>query len=294
MLIGVASKNDEALVRKALERPDLVVNPQHLFPVEAHWRPKIESIRRTLDTWNIAADSVVFVDDNPLELEQVTAEFPQMECLAFRMDDAQFLLDLRDRFAKRAIREEDVLRTASLRAGQAVRESAASDGAALDRLLEGAHAKLILRWGKQPVDPRALELINKTNQFNLNGQRYTEADWNKFLSDPSARLMVAEYEDRFGKLGKIAVIAGRVQDDGFRVESWVMSCRAFSRRIEHQCLKLMLQQWETITLCFESTERNGPFRNFMSELGMQSSMVSRGEFERRCPPLFHETESVSV
>jgi FkbH-like protein len=118
VLIGVASKNDEALVRKALERPDLVVNPQHLFPVEAHWRPKIESIRRTLDTWNIAADSVVFVDDNPLELEQVTAEFPQMECLAFRMDDAQFLLDLRDRFAKRAIREEDVLRTASCAPGR--------------------------------------------------------------------------------------------------------------------------------------------------------------------------------
>ena len=88
VLIGVASKNDEALVRKALERPDLVVNPQHLFPIEAHWRPKVEGTDwRTLDAWNIAADSVVFIDDNPLELEQVKAEFPQMECLAFRMDD---------------------------------------------------------------------------------------------------------------------------------------------------------------------------------------------------------------
>ena len=106
--------------------------------------------------------------------------------------------------------------------------------------------------------------------------------------------MVAEYEDRFGKLGKIAVVAGRVEDDAFRVESWVMSCRAFSRRIEHQCLKLMLGQWETITLSFESTERNGPFRNFLSELGMESPMINRVEFERCCPPLFHQTESVNV
>lgn len=292
-LIGAASKNDETLVRTALQRPDLIVNPQHLFPIEAHWHSKAGSIARILEMWNIASDSVVFVDDNPLEIEQVKAEFPQLDCLLFRKDDPEFLVDLRDRFAKRVVREEDALRTSSLRAGQVLREREAGDGSGLEELLKGADAKVVFRWGKHPPDPRALELVNKTNQFNLNGKRYAEADWKRFISTPTARLIVAEYEDRFGKLGKIAVIAGQVDSNAFRVESWVMSCRAFSRRIEHQCLRVMLHNWETITMRYEQTERNGPFRNFLSELRMEATTIDRVQFERFCPPLFHHTESIN-
>lgn len=292
ILIGIASKNDETLVKQALERTDLVVKPERLFPIEAHWQPKPESVARTLEKWNIAPGSVVFVDDNSLELEQVKAAFPAMECVLFRRDDPSFLIGLRNRFGKRAILEEDALRASSLREGQTLRQHAASN-ATLDTLLAGAKAKMVLRWSKQPPDPRALELINKTNQFNLNGIRYTEADWRTFLSDPATQLVVVEYEDRFGKLGKIAVIAGREQDNGFSVEVWVMSCRAFSRRIEHQCLKALIQRWDPVTLRFERTERNGPVQEFLAQIGFNGS-ITRTDFEQRCPPLFHTTEALNA
>lgn len=288
ILLGVASKNDAGLVDKALTRPDLVIKPQNLFPIEAHWRPKVESVERILKAWNIGADSVVFVDDNLLELEHAKMAFPEMECLEFRKDDARFLVELRDRFGKREVREEDKLRVASLRSSQAVRRAAA-DNASLDTLLAGAEARVTFRWGKQPPDPRALELINKTNQFNLNGIRHTEADWDAYLSDPATHLVVVEYEDRFGKLGRIAVLAGREQDSGFEVEIWVMSCRAFSRRIEHQCLKLLLNRWDLVRFRYERTERNGPMRDFLAEMAPDGRALRRAEFDRRCPPLFHQS-----
>ena len=74
------------------------------------------------------------MDDNPLELEQVKTAFPDMECLQFRKDDAAFLVGLRDRFAKREIREEDRLRVESLRANESLRQ-VESDPATLDALL---------------------------------------------------------------------------------------------------------------------------------------------------------------
>ena len=77
--------------------------------------------------------------------------FPEMECLEFRKDDARFLVELRDRFGKREVREEDKLRVASLRSSQAVRRAAA-DNASLDTLLAGAEARVTFRWGKQPPD----------------------------------------------------------------------------------------------------------------------------------------------
>ncbi|HVH71160.1 MAG TPA: HAD-IIIC family phosphatase, partial [Candidatus Dormibacteraeota bacterium] len=292
ILLGVASKNDRALVDKALGRRDLVVKPEHLFPLEAHWGPKVESIGRILEAWNVAADSVVLVDDNPLELEQVKAAFPGVACLQFRKDDARFLVELRDRFAKREIREEDKLRVDSTRSGEAVRRAAA-DGASLDKLLSGAEARVTFRWGKQRPDPRALELINKTNQFNLNGLRFTEGDWKAYLSDPKTHLVSVEYQDRFGKLGKIAALAGREDPGGgFDVEVWVMSCRAFSRRIEHQCLQLLLSRWEPVHLRCQPTERNGPIREFLAEMSPDGQTIHRAEFRRRCPRLYHEMECI--
>jgi len=288
-LVGVASKNDAALVRQALDRRDLVVQPSILFPIEAHWNSKAGSVARTLETWNVGADSVVFVDDNPLEIEQIKAAFPFMECVTFRRDNPTFLQELRDRFGKRAVRDEDKLRAQSLRAGQQVRD-AAKEGNALEDLLKGAQAKITFHWTRSPADPRALELVNKTNQFNLNGRRYADAEWNAMVSDPANHLIITEYEDRFGKLGKIAVLSGKEENDAFRIKVWVMSCRAFSRRIEHQCLKLLLDRWRILKLDFERTERNGPLQDFLRQIGAESGEVRTSAYTMRCPALFHQTE----
>ena len=61
-------------------------------------------------------------------------------------------------------------------------------------------------WELTRVTVRAFELINKTNQFNLNGKRFSESDWLSFLQDPAAFLLTASYEDKYGPLGKVAVI----------------------------------------------------------------------------------------
>jgi predicted enzyme involved in methoxymalonyl-ACP biosynthesis len=105
---------------------------------------------------------------------------------------------------------------------------------------------------------------------------------------------VVEYEDRFGKLGKIAVLAGQEKDGGFELQVWVMSCRAFSRRIEHQCLKLLLSRWDQVRFRYERTERNGPVQTFLAEIAPGGAAISRAEFDRRCPPLFHKVECTSV
>jgi FkbH-like protein len=293
ILLGVATKNDAGLVGEALTRKDLVIQPQHLFPIEAHWHPKGESVERILEAWNVAPESVVFVDDNPLELEQVKRAFPTIECLQFRKDEAGFLVELRDRCGKREIREEDKLRVASLRTDFAARRIA-EKGVSLDDLLSAADARVTLRWGKHPPDLRALELVNKTNQFNLNGIRYTEGDWYAYLSDPKTHLLVVEYEDKFGKLGKIAVLSGREQRGAFEVEVWVMSCRAFSRRIEHQCLRLLLDRWDPVRFKFARNERNAPMLDFLGQVAPRRCEVRRAEFGACCPPLFHQTECMSA
>jgi len=270
VLVGVASKNDPALVKQALAREDLILPGRAVFPVEASWGPKSDAVARILRAWNISADAVVFVDDSPMELAEVQTRHPEIETILFPKNDFQALNDLfyglRDRFGKSSISMEDSLRSESLRRAQEATTVASTQS--VETFLEQAEAEFEFEFSKDQADSRAFELINKTNQFNLNGRRLTEASWQSFLKDPDAFLLAVTYKDKYGPLGKIAVVAGRVQAGSVVIENWVMSCRAFSRRIEHRSLEELIRRFnaDEVVLDFELTPRNGPLRDFLSEL----------------------------
>ncbi len=114
------------------------------------------------------------------------------------------------------------------------------------------------------------------------------------------------YKDKFGPLGDIAVIAGRRDRDVLLVDTWVMSCRAFSRRIEHQCVRLLFDQFSVGEIAFDyrPTDRNGPCQEFFSAIvgdSLRESPAARGasgllcrlpkdRFAAHCPPLFHRVK----
>ena len=294
VLIGIATKNDPALVEEAFRTRNPVLSQKRIFPIIANWGPKSESVRKIIEAWNIGPDCVVFIDDSPLELAEVQAAHPKVEGVLFPKDDDkaayQLLFDLRDKFGKLAVTTEDGLRLESLRASQAISYIQKGEGYTPERFLREAGGKLSLSYNNQPPDPRALELINKTNQFNLNGKRHTEASWHQYLSDPAAFLMVASYEDKYGPLGKIAVMAGRAQDGKLSIDHWVMSCRAFSRRIEHGCLHQVLAKFGASEANFDyvQTARNQPVLDFFTELtGRPEVCTIRKEvLQAKCPPIY--------
>lgn len=272
VLLAACSKNEMTTAEAALARKDLFLNAESLFPVCANWGPKSASVGRILDTWNIAADAVVFVDDSPMELDEVQRAYPGMTCLAFPGKDPaavwNLLGRLRDLFGKPELMEEDRLRQSSIRASAQVREMAAEGGSAeFLRTLEGT---VTLAWQVDQADKRPLELINKTNQFNLNGRRMGESEWQRLLGRNDTIVAVASYQDKFGPLGKIAVLVGSQAGRKVRVSHWVMSCRAFSRRIEHHMLDSLFRHCdaEEIAFAFANTEKNQPLREFFAAVGV--------------------------
>ena len=67
-LIGVASKNDSELAAAAFERNDLLLPRRECVSHRGELeRGSQESVQRILKKWNILPDSVVFVDDSPME-----------------------------------------------------------------------------------------------------------------------------------------------------------------------------------------------------------------------------------
>jgi FkbH-like protein len=295
VLVAVASRNSVGIVEQAFGREDLLLKREHIFPLEVHWGPKSESVGRILSAWNIAAVAAVFVDDSDLEVTEVKAAHPELDCRLFPADAANgfnFLWQIRDAFGGSRISTEDRLRRESLRRADEFRSSQAA-AASHDDFFRGIGAVVTFHCDPPASDPRTLELVNKTNQFNLNGTRYDEAGWHAATKAPGAFVISASYEDKFGPLGTIAVMKGRANGATVVVDTWVMSCRALGRRIEHQCVQAVFDRLAAEELAFDfvATNRNQPlqlfFQQLLGELPQQRVTLRRRQFREQCPGLFH-------
>ncbi len=297
VLVGVASKNDLANVTEVLQRADCLIAASSLFPVEANWDAKSKSVARILEAWNIGESDVVFVDDSPIELAEVGRRFPGMTTLLFPAGDVagcwNLIGHLRDLFGKDTFTTEDRLRSASLRSARIQQESPTETDSDMDSFLSQAEGVLTI----EPVrasDIRALELVNKTNQFNLNGRRWNEAEWKRMLNRVDSVTMAVSYQDKYGPLGKIAVLAGTRSASSLNVHTWAMSCRAFGRRVEFHTLHQLFDTHaiQQLHLDFEATNKNGPLQRFLSQIAGPDQRVTQREFSERSVPLCHTVKVI--
>lgn len=268
VLIGVASKNDPTVVRSALARSDLWIDASSLFPVCTGWHAKSQSVAAILKAWNITAHDVVFVDDSPMELDEVQSHHPAIECLLFEPQAPERALRccerLRDLFGRPTLTPDDGLRAASVRSLAAFEadKDAQDNHMAFVRGLQGV---IRVRRDGETHAERALDLLNKTNQFNLNGRRVSVRELADLRDSADAFVLEVEYSDRYGTLGTVGVAAGRIADDHVLLQHWVLSCRAFSRHVEHHMLHAILQlsPERPLHLAYASTAKNGPLQAFL-------------------------------
>jgi len=294
VLVAVASKADPEVVEQGLVAPGLLIERDTLFPVEASWGAKSDAVARVLAAWNVGPESVVFVDDSPTELAEVQAVHPAIECLRFPTGDETatyaLLERLRDLFGKERLSGEDALRLASLKSGAALSAALDDSPARQDAFLAAAGQELACLAAAG--DQRPLELVNKTNQFNLNGRRWGEREWQDLLAREDAVAVCLAYRDKYGPLGKISTIAGRRDGATLHVDAWVLSCRAFSRRIEYATLSCLFERWNLDALVFDyrPTARNHLVGDFLATMldgpAGAGARLTRAAFTERCPALY--------
>jgi predicted enzyme involved in methoxymalonyl-ACP biosynthesis len=108
--------------------------------------------------------------------------------------------------------------------------------------------------------------------------RLSEGDWLRLLANPESFVVSVSYEDKFGPLGVIAVVAGKQASNRLEVTTWVMSCRAFSRRIEHHTLEYLcrISGAKNISLAFQPTERNQALQEFLTSIDFAANGANQG------------------
>jgi len=245
IVLAICSKNEDEIARAPFRNhPDMLIREDHIAVFQANWTDKATNIRAIAEELSLGLESMVFLDDNPVERHQVRRELPQVAVPELPSDPALYsrTLAAAGYFEALTVSDED-LRRADFYQNNARRANLQKTAGDLGSYLASLEMEITL----QPFDglgrARVTQLINKSNQFNLTTKRYTEAQIAEMERDPSYFTLQVRLTDVFGDNGMISVvICRRLSTEEWEIDTWIMSCRVMGRCVENMVLGTVLEQ----------------------------------------------------
>ena len=275
VILAVCSKNDEANALEPFDQhPEMVLRRSDIASFVANWNDKPSNLRAIAEELNIGIDSLVFVDDNPFERNLVREELPMVAVPEISEDPATYARTLADAgyFEAVSVTDEDRVRSQQYQSNRE-REQLKASVTDLDSYLRNLDMELIWRRFDAVGLQRTVQLINKTNQFNLTTRRYSEADVLALIDDARAFGLQLRLVDRFGDNGIIGIVIGRMaDDDDLLIDTWLMSCRVLGRQVEPTTLNLVAESAKKLGARrlvgeYLPTKKNGMVRDHYPKLG---------------------------
>ena len=278
ILLAIASKNNREDALGAFhDNPEMILQLDDFAAIEANWNNKADSLVRIAGHLNLGLDSLVFFDDNPAERELIRQRLPQVAVVEVPDEPALFRQALLDSlcFEHVTLTGADLQRTDHYRAEdqrQQVRQQFNSMADYLQSLQMEAEVR--------PLDeqdlPRALQLLGKTNQFNLTTRRHGREVVSSMMGDDDAICLTLRLRDRFGDYGLVSVLLAVAEQyqghRALRIDSWLLSCRAIGRTVEQHLFGSLLQQarssgWQMLVGEYRSSAKNAQVSDLYPRLG---------------------------
>jgi FkbH-like protein len=236
VLLAIVSKNNEADVREAFQvrAADLGLGLDNFVATKISWNEKSDSIRELAQELSLALDSFVFVDDNPMECEAIRLQLPEVAVIEAAVEEPWKLVELlsaQSFFDAAVVTDDDVNRLNEYRA-QAQRSELASSAGDRDEFLASLGIVCTFLSALDAPLARSVQLLAKTNQFNLTTRRRSAAEVEEFASAPGGQAIAVRVRDRFGDAGVVGLALARSEGDSCFIDSLLLSCRVIGRGIE--------------------------------------------------------------
>ena len=275
ILLSIASKNDHATAWKKLEQ--LGISDYFLYP-QIGWAPKSMGIKNIAESLNIGTDTFAFVDDNPFELDQVKSNLP--EVLGVNANDIDLLFSSpqfqgstsaearhRRQFYKEAISRE-----------QAQMEFSSNYLGFL------ATCEIVLEIA--PYSPedleRVAELVQRTNQLNFSGHKYTRAQLDEILANSKLEKYVLKSSDKYGSYGTVGFGIVEQGSGLIQVRDFMLSCRVQGKFIEQAFFHHLVEHHnpggaQRLWVNFRETPRNKPAQQVLESLGFHKCTLANDQ-----------------
>lgn len=236
ILLSIASKNnfDDA----AAKLRELGLWDYFLFP-EIHWSAKSSSITNIRENLNIGMDTIMFVDDNPFERDEVAKVHPEVVCV----DAAEYLRLLDDPLLNpRFITADSARRRIMYMENQERKRDEESFTGPDEEFLASLNMRFAITEACEDDLARAVELTVRTNQLNATGRTYSYDELDALRRSDRHKLFMCELVDRYGSYGKIGLALVECTDTAWHLRLLLMSCRVMSRGVGTVLLGYLMQR----------------------------------------------------
>ena len=241
VMLAICSKNNEQDVWDVFDRHDgMVLKREDFVAHRINWREKATNIESIAQELNIGLDSLVFIDDSPLEIDLVRNALPMVACIQVPSDVARLPSSFNSfrLFDRELVSEEDRIRSEMML--QEKDRKALATSVSSEEFAKALKLTVDFFEVKAEHIARVTQLINKTNQFNLTTQRRTAAEVSKLCDAPGARVFAWRVADRFGDYGLVGVaILMHTAGDFIVIDTFLMSCRVLGRGVENAVFAAM-------------------------------------------------------
>jgi len=284
ILLAICSKNNaEDAMDVFQNHPGMLLRPSHFAARRINWTDKAANLREIAAELNMGIDALAFLDDNPAERELVKAQLPEVMVIELPDDPVQFASTVRDFpvFERLKLSEEDRQRT-ELYASQRERTQAEQSFSNKEDFYVFLQQQAEIAPAQPLTVARIAQLTQKTNQFNLTTQRYTEQQIAEMSGRSGWDVLCIRVRDRYGDHGLVGVAIARDQDADCLIDTFLLSCRVIGRSVETALLATVAERARARGCArllgrFLPTKKNAPARNFYEQHGFRLASQSGPE-----------------
>lgn len=283
IVLAVSSKNEDSTARiPFLEHPDMLLREHHVAVFQANWSDKASNIRAIAETLSLGLESMVFLDDNPAERMQVRKELPEVAVPELPDDPSLFSRTLiaAGYFEAIAFSEEDQKR-ASFYQDNIKRVQILNQSSDMVTYLKSLEMEMISTPFDATGRARIVQLISKSNQFNLTTKRYSEVEVKNIEESSEFYTRQIRLTDALGDNGMIGVTICKKNESIWVIDTWLMSCRVLGRRVEEAALLDIVTNAKKSGACkligtYCPTPRNIIVKDHYRKLGFTKTACTEG------------------
>jgi len=288
ILLAICSKNNYEDAMEAINKHEhMVLKEEDFVCTKINWEPKTRNIKEIASELNIGIDSLVFIDDNPVERDAVRENVPEVCVPEFPKDTSKleaFAHDIYEIYfftLDNTIEDKNKTKMYKDNVRRNTERAAATD---LESFFKGLKTKILIREVLPEDIKRATELTQKTNQFNLTTKRYTDKEILNLASSKNTKIYIASVSDKYGDNGKVSLAIVNLVGEEAVIDSFIMSCRVMGRYIEDQIIDYIENDLKehgvkTIKALYKPTKKNKPVLGFYDRLGYKKINETNGEKE---------------
>lgn len=278
VILAIDSKNNlEDALEVFQEHPHMLIKENHLAAYRINWNDKVQSLIELANEINIGLDSIVFIDDNPVERARVQTSLPEVLVIEMPSSPALFrkTLEKLNDFNTLSLTKEDLHR-GEMYYAKRKRQDLEQQIQSVEEFIKSLEIIAKIKYTDEFVLPRVASLLNRTNQFNLTTKRYTETEVQQMHANPKKFLIYTlQVQDKFGDEGIVGIaIVIRDSTDNWVLDSFLLSCRVIGRKIETAFLYKIIKdakyhEVKKIKAIFIPTKKNSLVSDFYSIHGFQ-------------------------